>query len=96
MAQASSGSTVVKVKREVTAQPFVIETGDATLKAWLDKLVNAVGLVGEDFATKNDLNETADSAALWAARVLDTNGQNPGSAYVVSAEVAKRIEAGRY
>jgi len=90
VAQTSSGDSVVKVKREVPAQPFVIETGDATLKTWLDALCAADG----GFAS--DLHSTADSQALWAAHVLDTGGENPGSAYIVSAETHKRVQAGRY
>jgi hypothetical protein len=89
MAQTHSGDSVVTRKRVIPAQPFVIQTNDATLKAWLDALVAASG-------DGSDLLSTADAQALWAARCLNTDTADSGSCYVVSAEAQKRIEAGRY
>ena len=91
MAQTHSGDSVVSKKEVVNAQPFVIQTSDSTLKAWLDALCAATGGVA------SDLYSAPNSQALWAAHVLNTNPHDvAGSCYVVSAEVEKRIEAGRY
>ncbi len=69
---------------QIAAFPYLIATLDAGVKTFLD------ALPFPDFAT------VEETQALWAARATEQGGTTPGSAYVVSAEVYKRIKAHRY
>lgn len=70
---------------EVAAQPWVVQVTDNSLHAFL------LGLNG---AGASDLGQTKETLALWAVNV--PNGSEAGSAYVVSAETYKRVQASRY
>lgn len=70
---------------QVAAQPWVVQTTDDDLHAFLLAL-NGAGA--------SDLGNTEETLALWAVNV--PNGSEAGSAYVVSAETYKRVQAGRY
>lgn len=72
---------------QVAAQPWVVETVDTDLHAFLLSL-NGAGA--------SDLGTTEETLALWAVQVPSSDESDGGTAYVVSAETYKRVQAGRY
>lgn len=77
----------VKRAFQVAAQPWIVVTTDNNLHAFL------LGLNG---AGASDLATTEETLALWAVNVPHTGDGEGGSAYVVSAEAYKRVQARRY
>ncbi len=73
----------IQYRRQITEAPMLLATTDDTLSAWLLSL-----------GAPTFFSNTA--GALWAVEVTDgTDTSDGGTAYIVSAEAAKRAEAGR-
>ena len=73
--------------KPIAAQPWVVTTQDASVIAFLNGLPNP------------DFTATSDPKVLWAKVAGNSEAgtlKDPGSAYVVSAEAYKYVEAHRY
>jgi hypothetical protein len=74
---------------QIAAQPWVVNVTDSPLGEYLADLAAGGG------AETSDLKDTENPVLLWAAP-LTNSLDSAGTAYVVSAEVYKRIQARRY
>jgi len=72
---------------QVAAQPWVVWTTNNDLHAFLASL-NGAGA--------SDLGSVEETLALWAVQVPDSTETDAGTAYIVSSETYKRVQAGRY
>lgn len=71
--------------QKITLMPDAV-SADAALAHWLSQLNTGTG--------DSDQGSVGRNTGLWSTVVEDT--QESGTAYIVSAEVAKRIRARRY
>jgi hypothetical protein len=84
---------------EVASQPWLVHTNDNAATAFLRSLCGTGGdAVASLSDNANDLAMTRKEQALWAVPVVGdpTHGEAPGTAYIVSAEAYKRLNARRY
>jgi hypothetical protein len=76
---------------QLAAQPWVVYASDAADAALVEYLQDLTALGSE----ASDLKDTENPLLLWAAPLADSLDTG-GSAFVVSAEVYKRIQTRRY
>jgi predicted NodU family carbamoyl transferase len=84
---------------EVAAQPWLVHTNDTAATAFLRSLCGTGGDSAASLTDNaNDFSKVSQEQALWAVPVSGdpTHGEAVGSAYIVSAEAKKRLDAHRY